>query len=141
MSQLAHTSAPAVAEVEVSAKRTRRRFSAADKKAVLDEADACTKSGELEALLRRKGIYSSSLYAWRRARERGELDGLAPKRRRPLAKVPSAAQKEVIELKRALAKTEARLKRSQASVELQNQSRSPIFASSLLPGWDHPSGE
>ena len=137
MSQLAHTSAPA--EVEVSAKRTRRRFSAADKKAVLDEADPCTKSGELGALLRREGIYSSSLYAWRRAH--GELDGLAPKRRGPLAKVPSAAQKEVIELKRALAKIEARLKRSQALVELQNQSRSPIFASSLLRGWDHPSGE
>ena len=87
MSQLAQAAPPAVAEVEVSAKRTRRRFSAKDKKAILEEADACTKSGELGALLRRKGIYSSSLTAWRRARERGELDGLAPKKRGPVAKV------------------------------------------------------
>lgn len=110
-----------IQETEVSAKRTRRRFSAKDKKAILDEADACTKTGELGALLRRKGIYSSSLSAWRQARERGELDGLAPKKRGPVARAPSAAEKEVVELRRALAKSEARLKRSQALVELQKK--------------------
>ena len=121
MSELAYAALPTVAEVEVSAKRTRRRFSAKEKKAILEEADGCTKSGELGALLRRKGLYSSSLYAWRRARERGELDGLAPRKRGPVARVPSPAEKEVVELRRALAKSEARLKRSQALVELQKK--------------------
>ena len=112
---------PVIQETEVSAKRTRRRFTAKEKKAVLEEADACTKTGELGALLRRKGIYSSSLSAWRQARERGELEGLAPKKRGPMAREQSAAEKEVVELRRALAKTEARLKRSEALVELQKK--------------------
>ena len=112
---------PAVAEIEVSAKRKRRRFSAKEKQAILEEADRCTKLGELGALLRRKGIYSSSLSAWREARDRGELDGLAPKKRGPVAKVVSAAEKEVVELKRALAKSEARLKRAEALIELQKK--------------------
>ena len=121
MSELAEATPPAVAEIEVSAKRTRRRFTAKEKKAIIDEADACAKTGEQGALLRRKGIYSSSLSDWRRARERGELDGLAPKKRGPVAKVLSASEKENVELRRALAKTEARLKRSQALVELQKK--------------------
>lgn len=123
MSELAYASPPAVvaAEVEVSAKRTRRRFTAKEKKAILEEADACTKVGELGALLRRKGIYSSSLSAWRQARERGELGGLAPKKRGPVAKVPSAAEKENVQLRRALARTEARLKRAEALIEVQKK--------------------
>jgi transposase len=121
MNELAQATPPAVAEVEVSAKRTRRRFSAQEKKAILEEADACTKSGELGALLRRKGIYSSSLSDWRRARERGELDGLTPKKRGPVTKVLSAAEKENAQLKRALAKSEARLKRAEAMIELQKK--------------------
>jgi transposase-like protein len=110
-----------VAEVEVSAKRTRRRFTAKEKKAILEEADACTKLGELGALLRRRGIYSSSLSDWRKARERGELDGLAPKRRGPVPKVLTAAEKEVVRLQKALAKSEARLKRAEALIELQKK--------------------
>ena len=110
-----------VEEIEVSAKRTRRRFSAKEKKAILEEADACTKSGELGALLRRKGIYSSSLSTWRQARERGELDGLAPKKRGPVAMAPHPLEKKVADLERALAKSEARLKRAGATIELQKK--------------------
>lgn len=121
MSELAQARPPAMAEVEVSAKRTRRRFSAREKLAILEEADGCTKAGELGALLRRKGLYSSSLCEWRRARERGELDGLTPKKRGPAPKVVTAAEKEVLDLKRALAKAEARLKRAEALIELQKK--------------------
>jgi transposase len=110
-----------IQETEVSAKRTRRRFTAKEKKAILESADACTKTGELGALLRRKGVYSSSLSSWRRAREAGELDGLAPKRRGPVAKQPTAAEKEVVELKRTLAKAEARIKRAEAMLEIQKK--------------------
>ena len=63
-----------VAEVEVSAKAKRQRRSATEKLRILKAADACTKVGELGALLRREGIYSSSLSSWRRARDLGELN-------------------------------------------------------------------
>ena len=68
---------------EVVAKATRKRFTAAEKLRILREVDACQGSGEIGALLRREGIYSSYLTTWRRQRERGELDGLAPQKRGP----------------------------------------------------------
>ena len=110
-----------IQEIEVSATTRRRRFTAKEKRAILEEADACTQRGELGALLRSKGIYSSSLSVWRRARDAGELDGLAPKRRGPAAKQPSPAEKEVVELKRAMAKMEARLKRADAMLAIQKK--------------------
>src|SRR5256885_6753816 len=73
-------------ETEVVAKAQRRRFTAAEKLRVLREADGCTKPGELGALLRREGLYSSHLSAWRAARQRGELAGLTPRPRGPQAK-------------------------------------------------------
>ena len=67
---------------EVPAKAQRRKFSAQYKKRILDEADGCKgKSGAIGALLRREGLYSSHLTTWRKQRERGELDGLTPKKR------------------------------------------------------------
>src|SRR5437773_12299566 len=72
-------------ETEVVAKAARRRFTAAEKLRVLREADGCTKPGELSALLRREGLYSSHLSTWREARRRGELAGLAPCARGPQA--------------------------------------------------------
>ncbi len=52
-------------ETEVVAQARRRRFTAAEKLRIVQEADACTKPGELGALLRREGLYSSYLSAWR----------------------------------------------------------------------------
>lgn len=108
-------------ETEVSAKPRRRRFSAQEKRKILEEADACTKPGELGALLRRKGLYSSYLSSWREARDRGELEALTPKKRGPKARVPHPLEREVTELKRALAKSEARAKRAEALVEVQKK--------------------
>ena len=50
---------------EVTNKAIRRRFSPAYKRRVVREANRCTKPGELGALLRREGLYSSSLRTWR----------------------------------------------------------------------------
>lgn len=66
-------------EVVVRAKR--RQFSTADKVRILQEADACSKPGQIGALLRREGIYSSYLADWRRERENGQLQGLNPQKR------------------------------------------------------------
>ena len=72
-----------VPPTEVTPKATRRRFSAEYKRAILAEADACTKPGELGALLRREGLWSSHLSTWRAQRARGEQQGLAPRKRGP----------------------------------------------------------
>ena len=66
-------------EVEMKAKR--RTFTAEYKRRILEEAERSTKSGEVGALLRREGLYSSHLTTWRRQREAGELAGLRPKKR------------------------------------------------------------
>ena len=66
---------------EVSTKAKRRTFTAEYKRRILEEADGCTESGEIGALLRREGLYSSHLSGWRRQREAGELAGLRPKKR------------------------------------------------------------
>lgn len=109
-------------ETEVSAKATRRRFSAKEKLRILKLADECTQVGELGAMLRREGIYSSSLAGWRRARDAGELSGAGSKKRGPKA-VPFDVRdrKRIAELERAVAKAEARARRAEALIELQKK--------------------
>ena len=109
-------------ETEVSAKATRRRFSAKEKLRILRLADDCTQVGELGALLRREGIYSSHLANWRRARDAGELSSGSSKKRgpRPIA-FDVRDRKKIAELERAVAKAEARAKRAEALVELQEK--------------------
>src|SRR3970040_3066644 len=66
---------------EVVPKAERRRFSAEYKQRILQEAAACTQPGEVGALLRREGLYSSHLTTWRQQRHHGELHGLTPAQR------------------------------------------------------------
>lgn len=110
-----------VAEVEVSAKATRRRFSGKEKARILDEVDACTKPGEVGALLRRLGIYSSSIHRWRWARKQREIEALTPKKRGPTARATKALEVENEGLKKALAKSEARAKRAEAIIDVQKK--------------------
>ena len=70
-------------DTEVVARATRRRFSNADKRRILAEADRCSKPGEVGALMRREGVYSSSLSTWRQQREAADLAALAPQKRGP----------------------------------------------------------
>ena len=108
-------------EVQVSAKRKRRHFTAAQKLAILKQADACTKQGELGALLRREGLYSSNLVDWRRARERGELQALAPKKRGRKAKQVDGRDQRIAELERELAKERSRREHAEALVDVQKK--------------------
>lgn len=66
---------------EVVAHVKRRTFTAAYKQRILAEADRCDESGQVGALLRREGLYSSHLTTWRRQQATGQLTGLSPKRR------------------------------------------------------------
>ena len=108
-------------EVEVLAKAMRRRFSAEYKRRVLQEADSCSKSGELGALLRREGLYSSHLAAWRAARSRGELAGLSAKRRGPKGQRPDPRDKRIAELERDVHRLRARAERAEALVAVQKK--------------------
>lgn len=111
----------AVREVEVLAKAERRRFTPEYKRRVLQEADACTKSGELGALLRREGLYSSHLASWRTARARGELSGLSSKKRGPKGKAPHPDAKRILQLERENRRLRARAERAEALIEVQKK--------------------
>ena len=75
---------------EVVARAKRRRFTAALKQKVLAEADAAKGSGEIGAVLRRHGLYSSHVTHWRQERDAGILEGLTPQKRGPKTKVTAA---------------------------------------------------
>jgi transposase len=108
-------------ETEVTEKARRRQFTAEYKRRILKEADACKGAGEIGALLRREGLYSSHLASWRKARRRGELAGLAPKKRGPAPKVRDERDKKIAEQEREIGKWKARAGRAEALVELQKK--------------------
>ncbi len=106
----------------VSPTPSRRRFSTSYKRRLLEEAARCTKPGELGSLLRREGLYSSHLAAWRAAERRGELVVGAQSRRRGPAPTPRDPNvKRVAELERQLAKATKRAERAEALVEVQKK--------------------
>jgi len=108
-------------ETEVVAKAQRRRFTAEYKRRIVREADRCTTTGAIGALLRREGLYSSYLTTWRAARDRGELEGLAPKQRGPKAVAPDPRDKRLVEQERELGKWRKRAERAEALVEIQKK--------------------
>jgi transposase-like protein len=107
-------------EVEVMAKPVRRRFTAEYKLGVLREVDACSGRGELGALLRREGLYSSHLTQWRKQRERGERQGLSRKRG-PSPKQRHPLTDKVKVLERENARLKLRAERAEGLVELQKK--------------------
>ena len=104
-------------DTEVVAKAMRRRFSAEYKLRILEEAEACS-SGEMGALLRREGLYSSHLTTWRRQREAGQLAGLAPKRRGPK---PNPEAEELKRLRKENERLQVRLQQAEAIIEAQKK--------------------
>jgi transposase len=112
---------PMANEIEVLAKASRRRFTAEYKLKILREAEACTEPGEIGALLRREGLYSSHLTTWRAQRERGELAGLTPKKRGPAPQAKNPLAAKVAALEREVTRYKARAERAEALVELQKK--------------------
>ena len=107
-------------DVGVSSTRSRRRFTAAFKLKILSAAAQCTKPGELGALLRREGLYSSHLSVWRAAARRGEVAGLS-QRRGPKPAPPDPRVKRIADLERQLVRATARAERLELIVELQKK--------------------
>jgi transposase-like protein len=109
-----------VPDPEVVARPARRRFTAAYKRRILREADQCSR-GELGALLRREGLYTSRLSTWRKECERLELQALAPKKRGPKAKPPNPLAPENERLRRENARLQRRLKQAETIIEVQKK--------------------
>ena len=134
---MAEVSAAAVVpEVEVAEKAARRQFSAEYKRKILKEADACTREGEIGALLRREGLYSSHLSVWRAARERGEIAGLAPRKRGPKVAPPDPRDRKIVELERETRRWKSRAERAEALVDLQK--KVSMILGITLPARDEP---
>ncbi len=99
--------------LEVTDKPVRRRYTVEYKRTILQRADHCTEKGEIGALLRREGLYSTLLTTWRREREAGVLAGLGSRKRGPKSKRDprdeqiGMLQKENGRLKRKLRQAEA----------------------------------
>ena len=87
---------------EVAATAKRRQFSSSERHRILAAADRCSKTGEIGALLRREGIYSSQLAAWRKRRVASEHAALAPQRRGRKADPALAQARRVAELTREI---------------------------------------
>ena len=110
-------SAPRGADTEVAPKAARRRFTAEYKRRILKEAEACG-PGEIGALLRREGLYSSHLTVWRRQQATGELTGLSAKKRGP--KVDAQAR-ELARLKRENERLQVKLQQAEAIIAAQKK--------------------
>jgi len=106
-------------DVQVAAKARRRTYTAEYKRRIVKEADACTTPGDVGALLRREGLYSSHLVVWRRARGRGELAALAPKPRGRKPTPVDERDRKITELERQLAEMTGRAERAEALVDAQ----------------------
>lgn len=106
-------------ETEVPARPKRRSFPGAYKLTILAEADRCVQPGEIGALLRREGLYSSHLVSWREAREKGMLEALSKKRGRKPTETPEA--KENRELRRENARLREKLRRAEIIIDVQKK--------------------
>ena len=100
---------------EVTPKAKRRSFTAAYKQQILQEADRCRQHGQLGALLRREGLYSSHLTTWRRQRDRGEL---GTKKR---GKTPDPQAKEVARLQRQVERLQTQLNQAETIIAVQKK--------------------
>ena len=103
---------------EVAERAKRRRFTAEYKLRILREADACKGDGDLGALLRREGLYSSHLSTWRRQRDEIAKAGLKARKRGPKSK---AVDPRVKQLERENARLKRRLERVELMLDIQKK--------------------
>ena len=108
-----------VPEPEVLPRAKRRRFSAEYKLRILEEVDGCTQRGQIGALLRREGLYSSHLSTWRQQRLLGQLEGLSPKKRGRKPQDP--AVEEAARLRRENERLRARLEQAEMIIDVQKK--------------------
>ena len=107
---------PGVPDPELVEQAARRRFTAEYKLRILCEAEACTRPGEIGALLRREGLYTSHLTYWRKQRDEGALVALGRPRGRPK---PNPLEAENARLRQRAERAEADLEKARRVIEVQ----------------------
>jgi len=106
---------------EVPEKRPRRKFTAKYKLRILAEADSCTQQGQMGALLRREGLYSSNLTTWRHQRKKGLLKAMTPKKRGRKRKEKNPLTKKVARLENENRRLQQKLKKAELIIEAQKK--------------------
>ena len=129
--------APASASPELSDRPRRRTFTARDKIRILAETDRAAETGGIGAILRREGVYSSSLTEWRKQRDAGAFGALAPAKRGPKAAEPNPLAAKLAMAQRDNARLTLRLKRAEAIIDLQKKV-AELLGIPLAPNGDEP---
>lgn len=119
MDDASSIAAPSSPEVAATAKR--RQFSSSQRHRILTAADRCSKPGEIGALLRREGIYSSQLATWRKRREAAEHAALAPQKRGRKADPGIAEARHVAELTRENERLRRKLVTAHTIIDVQKK--------------------
>lgn len=113
--------APAAPDPEVVAVAKRRQYSSKQKQRILTAADRCTEPGQIGALLRREGIYSSQLARWRKQRSEAQQAALAPQQRGRKADPVRAEARRVAELTRDNERLHRQLAQAHAIIDAQKK--------------------
>jgi len=109
------------ADSEVLEKAHRRRFTAKYKLRILDQVDRCGKPGQLGALLRREGLYSSNLTTWRQQRESGALEALTPRKRGRKPNPQDKQTRRLAELEREVEQLRQKLVQAETIIDVQKK--------------------
>jgi len=113
--------AGATPDPEVTDKPKRRRFTVKYKLSLLKKAETCTQPGEVGALLRREGVYSSTLSQWRRQKDEGTLAALKPKRRGRKVQEVNPLAGRVTELEREVQHLQGKLHQAETIIDVQKK--------------------
>lgn len=110
-----------VPDPEVPEKAIRRKYPGEYKLRILKEAETCTLPGQLGALLRREGLYSSNLTTWRRQKELGVLEALSPKKRGPKTLKRNPLTLKVAQLEREIQRLHQKLHQAEMIIDVQKK--------------------
>jgi transposase len=129
--------APDAVDAEFSARPRRRTFTAADKLRILADVDRVASTGGIGAVLRREGLYSSTLGEWRRQRDAAAFGALAPVRRGPKIAQTTPHATRLAQLEKDNARLALRLTRAEAIIDLQKKV-AELLGIPLAPSADAP---
>ncbi|MBE9108120.1 transposase [Nodosilinea sp. LEGE 07298] len=88
---------------------------------MVEAADRCTELGEIGALLRREGLYSSQLSTWRNQRQQGQLQALADDKRGCKATIPHPVQQELAQLRRENQQLRHKMQQAELIIDIQKK--------------------
>lgn len=117
---------------EVLEKPVRRKFTAAYKLKIVEAAARCTEIGQIGALLRREGLYSSHLSTWRNQQQQGQLQALEDNKRGRKATIPQPVKKELEQLRRENQRLRQKMQQAELIIDIQKKA-SQLMGISLNP--------